>query len=204
MTRDIRDFIPNTTLRRWSSYKEGRKRPREPEHLEVTCDEKECKVSYNMKIKPNGGSSYARTVSVLVPRLLEYNSRFQAAVIAYMCEGDDPKRANGIRVGLNNSDWRIVRIVVDEFEKLGLKREKWNVRLELYSGFHEEMAEKKWWSKRLEIPLHCFTMPTWFEGIVSKKEFNPHGRARIQRSSAIFAAIIDNTCEKVMRDLLRG
>jgi len=52
------------------------------------------------------------------------------------------------------------------------------------------------------IPLHCFTKPTWFNGIKGKEKYNPHGRARIQRSSAIFAAIVDYTCEKVMRDLL--
>lgn len=204
MVFDIKDFVPTTTLRRWASYEEKRKLPKKPEHLEVICGQNECKVSYSVTIKPTKGASYARTMSVSIPKALEYNSRFKAAIMAYVCEGDDPQRANGIRIGLNNSDWRIVRIVVDEFEKLGLKREKWNVRLELYTGFHEEIVEKKWWSERLEIPLHCFTTPTWFEGIVSKKEFNPHGRARIQRSSAIFAAIIDNTCEKVMRDLLRG
>jgi len=199
---DIRDFIPKATLKRWASYKEGRKRPKEPENLEIVCNANECKVSYTVTIKPVVGSSYARTMSVKVPKTLEYNSRFQAAAIAYICEGDDPKRANGIRIGLNNSDWRIVRIVVDEFEKLGLKREKWNVRLELYHGAHDETSEKKWWSKKLKIPFNCFTRPTWFEGTIGKEEFNPHGRARIQRSSAIFAAIIDHTCEKVMHDLL--
>lgn len=204
MILDIRDFIPDNTLRRWSSYREGRKRPREPEPIRVACEESECKVLYTLTIKPKNGAPYVRTISVSVPRTLEYSPRFKAAVIAYICEGDDPKRANGIRIGLNNSDWRIVRIVVDEFEKLGLKRERWNVRLELYRGHHKETAEKKWWSEKLGIPLHCFTKPTWFEGIKGKEEYNPHGRARIQRSSAIFAAIIDHTCKKVMRDLLRG
>jgi hypothetical protein len=200
--QDIRDFIPDTTLERWTSYREGRKSPKEPEHLEVACDEKECKISYTMTINPKVGSPYRRAVSVSVPRLLEYDANFQAAVVAYLCEGDHPRRANGVRIGLNNSDWRIIRLVVDEFEKLGLKRERWDVRLELYEGIHDESSEKKWWSEKLRIPLSCFTTPTWFEGTKGKEEFSPHGRARVQRSSTIFAAIIDSTCEKVMRDLL--
>jgi hypothetical protein len=203
MKLGIQYFVPETTLKRWASYKEERKRPKEPEHLDVACDENECIASYTVAMRPSNAASYSRKISVSLPRTLEYNTRFQAAIIAYMCEGDDPKRANGIRFGLNNSDWRIVRIVVDEFEKLGLKREKWNVRLELYYGFHEETTEKKWWSEKLGIPMQCFTNPTWFEGIKGMEKHNPHGRARIQRSSAIFAAIIDHTCEKVMHDLLR-
>jgi hypothetical protein len=199
---DMRVFIPKTTLKRWASYKEGKKRPREPEQLEVTCDRMECKISYNMMVNPKAGSSYVRAVSTSVPRFLEYNAPFSAAVVAYICEGDHPRRANGVRIGLNNSDWRIVRLVVNELEKLGLKREKWNVRLELYHGTHDETIEKKWWSEKLRIPLSCFTTPTWFEGTEGKEGFSPHGRARIQRSSVIFAAIIDNTCEKVMRELL--
>jgi len=176
----------------------------EPEPIKVVCGESECRVFYTLTIKPKIGSPYMRTMSVSVPKTLDYSPRFKAAVIAYVCEGDDPKRANGIRIGVNNSDWRIVRIVADEFEKLGLKRERWNVRLELYRGRHGETTEKKWWSEKLVIPLHCFTSPTWFKGIKGKEEYNPHGRARIQRSSAIFAAIINHTCEKVMRDLLGG
>jgi hypothetical protein len=199
---DIRDFIPKAILKRWASYTEGKKRPREPEQLELACDERGCKISYNMTISPKVGSSYVRAVSVSTPRFLEYDARFNAAVVAYVCEGDYPKRANGVRIGLNNSDWRIVRLVVNEFEKLGLRREKWNVRLELYQGTHDEATEKEWWSEKLEIPLSCFTTPTWFEGTKGKEEFSPHGRARIQRSSTIFAAVIDSTCGKVVRDLL--
>lgn len=204
MLTDIRYFIPQVTLRRWASYSEGRKRPREPERLEITFEEKECRVSYTSSIEPNIGSSYSRTTTAFVPKALDYNNQFQAAVIAYLCEGDDPKRANGVRVGLNNSDWRIIRLVVNEFEKLGLKRERWNVRLELYQGKHDETLETKWWSEKLGIPLRCFSTPTWFEGTKDKEGFNPHGRARIQRSSSIFAAIVDYTCEKVMGDLLGG
>jgi hypothetical protein len=85
---------------------------------------------------------------------------------------------------------------------MDLRRERWNVRLELHRGAHEETLEKKWWSEKLGIPLSCFTKPTWFEGMKDKEGFDPHGRARIQRSSAIFAGIVDNTCEKVMRGLL--
>jgi hypothetical protein len=141
-------------------------------------------------------------VSVTVPVYVDCDGGLKAAVVAYQCEGDDPNRANGVRIGLNNSDWRIVRLVVNEFEKLGLKREKWNVRLELYRGVHYEKIEKRWWSEKLGIPLNSFTKPTWFEGNKDKKEYNPHGRVRIQRSSPIFAAIIEYTCRKVMRDLL--
>ncbi len=97
-----------------------------------------------------------------------------------------------------------MRLVVDEFEKLGLKRDAWNVRLELYRGEHEEKAEKKWWSAKLAIPVHCFSNPSWFEAHEDKRGYNLHGRARIQRSSAIFAAIIANVCEYVMGDLLLG
>jgi len=204
MLLDIREFVPNTTLRRWASYKEGRKRPREPEPIRVVCKDKECEVSYTMAIKPENAVPYERTISISVPKIVDYNARFKAAVVAYLCEGDDPKRANGIRIGLNNSDWRIVRIVADEFEKLGIHRERWNVRLELYRGEHGEMIEKKWWSEKLRIPVDCFTKPTWFEGGKGKEEYNPHGRARIQRSSAIFAAIVNHTCEKIMRDLLES
>ena len=71
-----------------------------------------------MTINPKVGSSYGRRVSVSAPRFLEHSARFSAAVVAYICEGDHPKRANGIRIGLNNSDWRIVRLVVDELNCL--------------------------------------------------------------------------------------
>ena len=204
MRLGIQDFIPKTTLTRWASYNEERKRPRESEHLEVACDENGCIASYSVVIRPsNATTSYSRRISVSLPRTVEYTAGFQAASIAYICEGDDPKLANGTRVGLNNSDWRIIRLVVDEFEKLGLKRERWNVRLELYEDFHKEAAEKKRWSEKLRIPLKCFTSPTWFEGVKGMEKHNLHGRARIQRSSSIFAAIVDHTCEKVMHDLLR-
>jgi hypothetical protein len=202
MQTDMRDFIPKTTLKRWAGYKEGKKRPLEPEPLRVTRGESEYEVSYVVIISPRNGLCYARDVSVSVPFNIEYDDSLKAAVIAYKCEGDDPIRANGVRIGLNNSDWRIIRLVVNEFEKLGLERERWNVRLELYEGVHDEKTEKQWWSEKLEIPLDCFTKPTWFEGVKGKEDYNPHGRARIQRSSPIFAAIIENTCRKVMRDLL--
>ncbi len=202
MRLDARNFIPDSTLIRWASYEEGRKRPRETESLKISDRESEYEVSYTLTVNPVNATSYKRTILTFVPRTLEYDVRFQAAVMAYICEGDDPKRANGIRIGLNNSDWRITRLVVDEFEKLGMKREGWNVRLELYRGEHREMEEKEWWSKMLRIPIRCFTKPTWFDGSKEKENYNPHGRARVQRSSAIFAAIVDHTCEMVMRDLL--
>ena len=52
-----------------------------------------------------------------------------------------------------------------------------------------------------EALFHRFYMVDGTEGL---EGYNPHGRARIQRSSTIFAAIIDHVCEKVMRDLLLG
>ncbi len=202
MQTNAQDFVPSTTLRRWAGYKEGRKRPLEPERLNVVCGEKDCEVSYVVSITPKNGSPYSRTVSVTLPKYIDYDDKLKAAVTAYRCEGDDPNRANGVRIGLNNSDWGIVKLVVTEFEKLGLRRERWNVRLELYEGVHDEKTEKRWWSEKLGIPLHCFTTPTWFEGKKGKEEYNPHGRTRIQRSSPIFAAIVEYTCRKVMGDLL--
>ena len=175
----------------------------DPEFLNVNCGNENCIVYYVVKIKPITGSVCSRTVSVTVPRYLEYDEAFKAALVAYQCEGDNPIRSNGVRIGLNNSNWRIVRLVVDEFEKLGLRREKWNVRLELYEGLHQEEIEKRWWSEKLAIPVNSFTRPTWFKGQSGKQDYNPHGRARIQRSSPIFAAIVEYACRKVMRDLLR-
>jgi len=199
---DARNFIPDSTLIRWASYEEGRKRPRETESLKISDHESEYEVSYTLTIDPVNAILYKRTILTFVPRTLEYDARFQTVVMAYICEGDDPKRASGIRIGLNNSDWGITRLVVDESEKLGMKRERRNVRLELYRGEHREIEEKECWSKMLRIPIRCFTKPTLFDGNREKENYNHHGRACVQRSSAIFAAIVDHTCEMVMGDLL--
>jgi len=199
---DTRNFIPDSTLIRWASYEEERKLPRETESLKISDHESEYEVSYTLTIDPVNAILYKRTILTFVPRTLEYDARFQTVVMAYICEGDDPKRASGIRIGLNNSDWGITRLVVDESEKLGMKRERRNVRLELYRGEHREIEEKECWSKMLRIPIRCFTKPTLFDGNREKENYNHHGRACVQRSSAIFAAIVDHTCEMVMGDLL--
>jgi len=133
----------------------------------------------------------------ILPKIIDIDENFKLALVAYLCEGDKPEKGGGYRLGLNNSDWWIIKLVIDQFEKLGIKRARWNVRLELYINQHDEIKEKNWWSQILQIPIYRFTTSTWYESVPEKKDMTFHGRARIQLFSIIFASIIRNLLNKL-------
>lgn len=148
-------------------------------------------------------------ISKIVPKKVDVNDYFKCALIAYLCEGTKiSKGANthssgqkGKNIHITNGDHWILKLVIDEFEKIGISRGKWRVVLDLFSQ-HNIEEEKIWWSKKLKLPLENIYKTYVYPGDITKAYREPHGRARIRCESVIFGAIISNLINLLMNDKL--
>lgn len=191
MLVDTKNIVPEFTLPRYNCDK---KIWIKAEKIFVDKTEDKYEVYYFVN-RNTGKMKYVYNL----PKYIELDERFKLAIVAFMCEGTDPKKGiftkfsgnKGRSIQFSNSDYWLVKLIVDEFEKLGISRDKWAVYLTLFPE-HETKKEIKWWSKILNIKGERFRLHEILEGNPDKKSYNPHGRVRIETTSVVHTAIIDN------------
>jgi len=148
-------------------------------------------------------------ISLTVPKRIDINDSFKCALTAYVCEGTKINKGvntnssgqKGKNIHITNGDYWILKLIIDEFEKIGMKRDRWRVILDLFSQ-HNIKKEKIWWSKKLKISLKNFYKTRMHIGDIRKAYREPHGRACIRRESVIFGAIISNLINLLITDKL--
>lgn len=115
-------------------------------------------------------------------------------LILFWCEGDRPKD-NLRKVQLTNSEPLILKYFVLWLEEFfGVPRKSMKLRLHLWRG-SDEMRAKRFWSKRLGIPLTNFTK-TWFKPRGAKNS-HPNGICRVSVSSK---AIMESVRNDIARE----
>lgn len=187
---NMRNVVPRTTLPRYNCTK---KIWLAPAKLKIEDSNNEYEISF--LTRRNSG---VFKVVCRVPKSLEITDRFKCALTAYACEGTNQTKGlyskfcgqKTRNVHITNSDPWILRIVIDEFEKLGMKREKWRIRLQIFSQ-HNEDREKLWWSKKLHVnarKIKCSIL----KGDLSKDYMEPHGRAKVEVESVVFGSLVAN------------
>ena len=77
----------------------------------------------------------------------------------------------------------------------------WHVRLRLFPQ-HNPEKEKKWWSKKLGIPIENFKIKEISKGDERKKSYAPHGGCFIELYSVIFSALLDNLINLFKHNLI--
>ena len=191
MLVNIKDIIPEYSLPRYD--------PNKKKWLtSVKFSVSENGNSYEISFLTNSGRG-KRRVSEFVPKFLLLDSKFKSALIAYMCEGTDLQKGintncagnKGKSIQFSNSDVWLLKLIVNEFKKIGITEQKWRCYLSLFSQ-HNDEHEKKWWSENLGIPITRIKIKETLMGDPSKQSYNPHGRFRIEIYSSIYASLIDN------------
>lgn len=117
--------------------------------------------------------------------------------MAFLCEGTKPSRGmftkssgnKGKQIQFANTDWWLVKLIIDEFKKLGIKSSEWKKRLIIGTNQNEK-TQKEWWASKLDISKDEIKV----EKIVFRKNtFNfINGMMKIGLDSIILAAIIEN------------
>jgi hypothetical protein len=151
MTTDMKRIIPDYTLPRWNSNK---KLWLKKEKLKIEEDNNYYIIFYGLKRNSTGLMSYG----ISVPKTIILDERFKFAIVAYMCEGTKPSKGRftkcsgnkGRSIQFSNQDLWLVRLIIDEFEKIGIMRPRWKIYLTLF-GQHKEKEEIEWWKKNLKI-----------------------------------------------------
>jgi len=101
-------------------------------------------------------------------------------LLLFWCEGDKP-RYNLRKIQVTNSDPLILKHFVRWLSSYyGVERSEMKLRLHLWEG-SDELRAKKFWSKRLAIPVSNFTK-TWFKANGGKNT-HPNGICRVSVSS---------------------
>lgn len=189
MLIDIKNIIPVNSLPRYNC--ESRKWLL-PLRFRIKETSKYCVVSY--KTKRGTGNT---TFHVKFPKKVEITPKFKCALVAYLCEGCNPLKGvytdsssnKGRQITTINSDFWILKLIINEFEKLGIDRERWKVRLTIFKNMCGNI-KKFWWHKKLKIPLDRFSKVNRIKGNPIKSSYNPQGRAQIELVSLVHAAII--------------
>ena len=148
-------------------------------------------------------------ISANIPKTVNITDSLKCALVAYMCEGTKiNKGANTVSSGQKsknisvvNGDYWILKLVIDEFEKVGFARNRWRIILDLFSQ-HDVKKEKMWWKEKLDVPLENIYKIKMHEGDISKSYRQPHGCATIRRESVILGAIISNLINLLMNNKL--
>jgi len=201
MLVDTKDIVPEYSLPR---YDPNKKRWLKPVKFSVS-ERKNC---YEVSFLTNRGCG-ERKISEFIPKLLSLDSKFISALIAYMCEGTDLRKGintncagnKGKSIQFCNSDAWLLKLIVNEFKKIGIIEQKWRCYLTLFTQ-HNDENEKKWWSEILGIPIKRIKIKEKLIGDPSKKLYNPHGRFRIEVYSSIYASLIDNLINLLKNDKL--
>jgi hypothetical protein len=191
MQIDMKEVIPKKSLPRF----QGDKRIwLDPVEFEIEELEDKYRVSF-LSTRGKG----RKTFSVMLPKTIDINTKFKCALVAYMCEGSNLEKGiytdnsgnKGKNISFSNSDWWLIKLVVDEFQKLGITKDMWRSRLRLYAE-HDDESEKRWWSEKLGIPINNFRIRERLEGDRKKASYAPHGGCVIELWSVIFSALIHN------------
>ena len=191
MLIDMKDIIPKKSLPRF----QGDKRIwLDPVKFKI---EKLREVYYVSFLSTRGRGR--RKFSAVLPKTININIKIKCALVAYMCEGTNLAKGiytensgnKGKNISFSNSDWWLVKLVVDEFQKLGIARDMWRPRLTLYAE-HKDELEIKWWSEKLEVPSANFKIRERLEGDKKKVSYSTHGGCVIELWSVIFSALIYN------------
>lgn len=190
MILDTKVLLPKTTLPRYNATKRSWLKP-------MILQVEPCKFGYSLSFltKRNTGSF---KVNRIIPSEIDFNHMFRCALVAYLCEGTRVDKAGisgtrrtGKNISFANTDPWLIRLVLDQFEKLGIDREDWRVRLELYTH-HNIEAEKLWWSRRLRTITNRIKSVRVNLGESDKKHMAPHGRAEIGIESVILGSVLAN------------
>jgi len=188
---DTINLIPNESIPRFQSDKRMWLDPVEFQIEKVN-------EGYKISFLSTRGMGKRRFFEIL-PQRIEVNDNFKCALVAYMCEGTDLRKGiytknsgnKGKNISFTNTDSWLIRLVIDEFQKIGIRRERWKARLDLYPQ-HDNETEKLWWSTNLNIPLNNFKIRSRPKGQEGKESYAIHGICVIECWSVIFSAIIDN------------
>lgn len=140
-----------------------------------------------------------RKFSEFLPKTIDIDDEFKMAIVAYMCEGVKPAKGaytassgnKGKNIGFSNSDLWLITLIIDQFQKIGIKREKWSVWLSLFEE-HDDEKEKIWWSENLKVPYDNIKLKKKSLGNSKKIGYLSHGICSIEVYSVIYAAIIVN------------
>jgi hypothetical protein len=191
MLIDTINLIPKKSLPRFQGDKRIWLDP-----VEFQIDE--LKETYKVSFWSNRGIG-KRKFSESIPKKISFDDKFKCALVAYMCEGRNLRKGvytknsgnKGRNISFSNTDLWLTKLIVDEFEKLGIKRERWKSRLDLYIQ-HSIYIEKIWWSKKLHISIGNFKIREKLKGDIKKSSYSPHGICSIELYSVIFSALLDN------------
>jgi len=116
-----------------------------------------------------------------------------------MCEGRNLRKGiytknsgnKGKNISFTNTDIWLIKLIIDEFRKIGINRKIWKSRLDLYVQ-HNVNIEKRWWSRKLQISIDNFRIRENLKGDINKSSYSPHGTCIIELYSVIFSALLDN------------
>jgi hypothetical protein len=150
-----------------------------------------------------------RRFSETIPKIININDKFKTSLVAYMCEGTNLRKGiytensgnKGKNISFSNNDPWLVKLIVDEFQKIGVSKNKWKVRLTLYSQ-HIVESERNWWSNFLNIQLANVKVRKRLQGEKIKSTYALHGGCIVEIYSVIFSALIDNLINLIKNNKL--
>lgn len=191
MLVDIKEFLPKKTLNRFNVTKW-----KWLSQVKLNADDLGDSYEVWYFTKRNKGKY---KISKVIPKKVDINDFFKCALTAYMCEGTKINKGSntsssgqkGKNISVANTEYWILKLIIDEFEKIGLQRNKWRMILDLFSQ-HDAQKEKLWWSKKLNLPIENFYKVRMHQGDPSKEYRALHGICHMRRESVIFGAIISN------------
>lgn len=201
MNLDTKSILPKITLPRYNATKRIWLKPRK---FYIEPIRGYYKISF--LTRRNTGDF---EVSRLLPRKINLNDKFKCALTAYLCEGTQMGKGvftqssgqKGKNVSFSNTQPWLIKLVIDDFRKIGIRRDDWRVRLQLYTQ-HNIGKEKIWWSKELGVPIERIKSIKVSEGDIKRSYRAPHGRAEIGIESVILASVISNLLNLLKKDKL--
>ncbi len=201
MLIDFKQIIPSQTLPTFNGLKRMWIKPRD---ISIKKIGNQYEVFYSSKCGMHGNG--LKRTKTNVPLHIDIDTSFLCSIAMYACEGRNPLKGvytksasnKGRDISVTNSDHRIILHVINQFEnKLGIERNRWVYRLNLFD-FHNSESEISWWADKLKVSEKRIRVADTRKSDERKIGYALHGRCHAELSSSIHAAIISNLCEKFL------